>query len=314
MLTSGKSFRKILFSALLIVALLLPSAAVLAEETGPNPHVIPILGPRTAPPPIPNSDVLKPNQIWNDVPAASTRARSASIATVAAKGALADGKPLILRDVSNVAKGTTLNYMNAASPVVCNNFDKNGKWASSGGEAPKIGPWTDWYGNWGPFAVNDGFYQAKNVTFSQESVVGPGSHYDDDGTSTAVGDTVDGRHSIKIASTQPYAGGFASPVFSAPAGAEVTVMARYMIANHGGKAGYDWASLGVKADAYGSTARYVNGVTRGQWSSMSNTVTVGDSGMFMVMIQGESPKSLNSNIYFDDISISVNGVYVTSCE
>ena len=92
----------------------------------------------------------------------------------------------------------------------------------------------------------------------------------------------------------------------------------YLIINHGNIAhdkrwDYDWASLGVKSDAYGDWAQYVNGYTRGQWHWMENIVTVGDSGMFMVMIQGESPAGLNSNIYFDDISIYVDGVAMTSC-
>ena len=63
MLTVGKSFRRSLLAVLVIVALLLPASAALAQDTGPNPHVIPVIAPRTSPPPIPHSSVLAPNQI-----------------------------------------------------------------------------------------------------------------------------------------------------------------------------------------------------------------------------------------------------------
>jgi len=316
---SGRSFRQSLFAVLLVVALLLPASAVLAQDTGPNPHIIPILAPRLDPPPIPNSDVLEPNQIWNQVVAWNLPAQSTEAAAVASADGLSDGDPGILKTITNIASGITLNYLNAHTPVVCNNFDTNGNWASSWGLSSRVDPWTDWYAGWGPFAVDDGYRQAKNVVFSKENVVGPGSHYDDDGTSSAVGDTVDGRHSAKIASTQPYAAGFASPVFTATPGATVRVVVHYIIYNHGNIAhdnrwDYDWASLGVKPNAYADPAQYVNGYTRGQWNSMENTVIVGDSGEFMVLIQGESPAALNSNIYFDDVSIYVDGVAMTNCE
>lgn len=320
MLASGRSLRKSLFAVLLIVALLLPAASVLADGhvTGPNPHIIPVLAPRTSPPPIPHSSVLAPNQIWNLVVASNLPAQSKEAAAVAKANGLKDGNPFILAKTTNIANGVTLNYLNAPTPVVCNNFDKNGLWASRSDPVGHNDPFTDWFGGWGPFAVNDGYRQAKNVVFSKENVVGPGSRYDDDDTSSAVGDTVDGRHSAKISSNQPYAAGFASPVFSAAPGAEVRVVVYYLIINHGNIAhdkrwDYDWASLGVKSDAYGSWAQYVNGYTRGQWHWMENTVKVGDSGQFLVMIQGESPAALNSNIYFDDISIYENDVPKTAC-
>ncbi len=318
--TSGRSIRRSLLAVLLIVALLLPASAVLAGDgdTGPNPHIVPILAKRTSPPPIPHSDVLKPNDIWNHVVASNLPPQSHEASDVASADGLSNGKPFILKTTTNIANGITLNYMNAPAPSVCNNFDANGMWASRSNPKAHNDVFTDWFGGWGPFAVDDGYRQAKNVVFSKENAVGPGENYDDDGKSSAVGDTVDGRHSAKIASSQPYAAGFASPIFHADPGSTVTVSVYYLIINHGNIAhnkrwDYDWASLGVKADAYGDTAQYVNGYTRGQWHVMENTVTVGDSGMFMVMIQGESPAALNSNIYFDDISITVDGEPMASC-
>lgn len=314
---SRRSFRQSLLAVLLIVALLLPAASVLADEgtqTGPNPHIIPVLAPRKSPQPIPHTSVLAPNQIWNQVVAWNLPAQSKEAAAVASADGLKDGDPFILKKVTNVASGTTLNSASA----VCNNFDKNSLWSSRSDPTGQNDLFTDWFGGWGPFAVNDGYRQAKNVVFSKENVVGPGKNYDDDGTSTAVGDTVDGRHSAKISSNQPYAAGFGSPLFSAAPGAEVRVVVRYLIINHGNIAhnkrwDYDWASLGVKADAYSDWAQYVNGYTRGQWHWMENTVTVGASGKFMVMIQGESPAALNSNIYFDDVSIYVDGTPMATC-
>lgn len=319
----SRQVRQTLLAVLLIGAMLLPGSAALADGhvTGPNPHIVPVMAPRTSPQPIPHSSVLAPNDIWNHVVASNLPAQSSEAAAVAKANGLKDGDPFILKKVTNMANGTTLNYMNMPTPTVCNNFNTNGKWASRSNPPGHRDPFTDWYGGWGPFAVNDGYYQAKNVVFSKENVVGPGKHYDDDGTSSAVGDTVDGRHSAKIASTQPYAAGFGSPVFTAAPGAEVKVVVRYLIINHGNIAhnkrwDYDWASLGVKADAYGDSAQYVNGYTRGQWHWMENTVTVGDSGMFMVLLQAHSPAALNSNIYFDDVSIYTDGVAwpAGSCE
>ena len=313
MLTVGKSFRRSLLAVLVIVALLLPASATLAQDTGPNPHVIPVIAPRTSPPPIPHSSVLAPNQIWNLVVASNLPAQSTEAKAVASANGLKNGDPFILKKITNMASGTTLNYLNMPAPVVCNNFDSNGKWASRANPVGDNDPFTDWFGGWGPFAVNDGYRQAKNVVFSKENVVGPGSHYDDDGTSSAVNDTVDGRHSAKISSNQPYAAGFGSRIFTATPGAEVRVVVRYLIINHGNIAydkrwDYDWASLGVKPDAYGDVAQYVNGYTRGQWHWMENIIKVGESGEFMVLLQGESPAALNSNIYFDDVSIYEDGV------
>ena len=81
---------------------------------------------------------------------------------------------------------------------------------------------------------------------------------------------------------------------------------------------YDWASLGVKAGAASDTATYVNGYIRGEWAEMTNTIDLGDAQDIMVLIQGQSPGALNSNIYFDDIAIAFidaagNGKYLKDC-
>ena len=54
----------------------------------------------------------------------------------------------------------------------------------------------------GPFAIDNGYYQAKNVTFSRERSVGPGNTY-----VHAEKNMATAQHSAKIASNQPYAAG-----------------------------------------------------------------------------------------------------------
>lgn len=271
--------------------------------TGPNPLVVNYSGSRTDPRAIPHHKPVPAaviaNELWSLPPQSAEAAATATQDKV-------DGKPGVLKTTTELASGITL----FSQSNVCNNFDTNGSWASRT-KPPASDLWTDWYGGWAPFAVNDGgYYQAKNAVFTKENVVGPGRHYDDDGTGS--GDTVDGRHAVAIGSTEPYAGGFGSPMISVPAGSEVTVVVRYLIYNHGGKAA-DWASMGVKSDATGDSAVYVNGYTRGQWAEMRNTITAGSSGEIMVLLQGQSPTRLNSKIYFDDVEIWVDGTALTSC-
>lgn len=49
---------------------------------------------------------------------------------------------------------------------------------------------------------------------------------------------------------------------------------------------------------------YVNGCVRGCWSELTHTVTA-QSDYIQILLQAESPQSLNSNIYFDELSIQV---------
>ncbi len=269
----------------------LVSFSGVAAAAGHLPPV-PIQPPRD-PLPIPNSGVLSPTSIYNDLivpalPASSMEADKFELS----------GQPGILKKVTNLANGTTLNYMNAPRPQACVDFNMGSRWEGD--------LFTNYYMGWGPFAVDDGgFYRARNVVFSRESVVGPGRNYGS-------------GYSLKISSTQPYAAGYGSPVISVKPGAQVMVKVRYLIYNHGNIAAnnqwaYDWASLGVKPDAYGDVAIYVNGYVRGEWAEMVNTVTAGSSGKIMVLLQAHSPAALNSNIYFDDVEIWVDGEPLDRC-
>ncbi len=198
-----------------------------------------------------------------------------------------------------IAQGATMQIVGV--DIACNNFNQASRWASRRDASP-TDMWSDWYAGWGPFAVDSGLYQAKNVTFSQEQAVGPGSNAGPN------------EHSAKIASNQPYAAGFGSPLFGVPPGAVITVRVNYLIFDHNDHGyDYDWASLGIKPDAYDDEARYVNGYVRGQWATLTNSVVAGANGRIMVLIQAESPAALNSNIYFDNVRIWIDGAPVVDC-
>jgi len=296
-----------------------PDVAPQAGYTGPAvPPPVAIKGPRMKPPVIPHSDVLDPNVVYNNLlvppglPAQSVEANAADNGRTQEKPG---------RGIRQTQTGYGAGLTLYDSPNVCNNFNAFDSWAASDGN-PDI--WTDWYAGWAPFAVDNGYYQAKNVAFTMERSVGPGNRYndteDDDGKEEA---------SVKIGSNQPYAGGFGSPIIPVPdgfQGGQVMVSVKYLIWDHdtGGTFGtkdgldYDWASLGVKPGASGDQAVYVNGYVRGEWAEMTNTIDLGGAKDIMVLLQGHSPGSFNSNIYFDDVKIAFvdakgNGKYLRDC-
>jgi len=301
-----------------------PSAS---EASGPDcmdcqgtgaatPPPIAITGPRLAPPPISHSDVLDPYVVYNRqlvAPGLPVQSLEAD----AYDGGRAQEKTG--RGIRQTATDISFGIDLFDPPNVCNDFNDEGHWPSVEG---KTDIWTDWFAGWAPFAVDNGYYQAKNVTFSRERVVGPGTAY-----SSSEESSDPDSHSAKIASNQKYAAGFGSPRIAVPEGYEggaVLVTVDYLIWDHdtGGGMGdgwdYDWASLGVKAGADCDCAVYVNGYVRGEWAEMSNVVELGDAKDIMVLIQAHSPGSFNSNIYYDNIRIAFidadgNGSYLTDC-
>jgi hypothetical protein len=287
--------------------------------TGPaTPPPVAIRGPRLNPPAIPHSDVLDPGVIYNNL-LVPPGLPAQSLEADAADGGRRQEEPG--RGVRQTATGTGFGILLYDSPNVCANFNAFGSYAVPNG---KSDIWTDWYGGWGPFAIDNEIYQAKNVTFSMERVVGPGSRYNDN---LSAGDGE--QASLKIASNQPYAAGFGSPTIPVPEGFEggqVMVSVKYLIWDHdtggtfGGADGldYDWASLGVKAGAAGPSAVYVNGYVRGEWAELTNTIPLGHAKDIMVLLQAHSPGAFNSNIYFDDVKIAFidregNGRYLRDC-
>ncbi|MFN8495797.1 MAG: hypothetical protein U0350_49855 [Caldilineaceae bacterium] len=243
------------------------------------------------------------------------------VQSVEASSAATAGDGVSTADTA-ISEGLTLN----PTEDVCNDFGRNGSWAATEEvkhalsyvhhhHSPTVVPetlvresrsnlMTDWYAGWAPFAVDDGGrYHASGVAFAREHVVGPGTHYGHFE-----------NYSAKISSMQPYAAGFGSPLISVKPGATVTVTVNYLLFNHdNGAKAYDWASLGIKPDAAGPVAEYVNGYVRGEWATLSHTLKAGHSGKIMVLLQASSPVAVNSNVYFDDIKIEVNGKYKQFC-
>jgi hypothetical protein len=307
-MTRSKQVR-VIFALIMIVIMMLPSVAMAA--TGPSvPPPIAIKGPRLKPPAIPHSSVVNPATTYNYVIAGNVPQALEANAADGGKTQEAPG-----RGIKQTSTGISQGILLYATPNVCNNFNTQANYAAVN---VKSDVWTDWYSGWAPFAIDNGYYQAKNTTFSMERVVGPGSTY---GPNQAA---------VKIASHEPYAGGYGSPIIAVPAGYEwgmVTVSVKYLIWDHdqGGKQGgtdgfdWDWASMGVKPGAAGDQAYYVNGYTRGEWAELTQTVELGDAHDIMVLIQGQSPSVLNSNIYFDDVKIAFSSkdgsksVYLTDC-
>jgi len=282
---------QLIFALVMVAVLMFPSVAM--AQTGPSvPPPIAIKGPRLKPPAIGKGGVLLPGDTVNVVPAPSLEANAADGGRTQEKYGRG-----VRQTITGIGAGITLYD----SPNVCNDFNPIKGWAAYNAVSDV---WTDWYMGWAPFAIDNGYYQAKNTTFSMERVVGPGNRY-----------KKDAEASVKIASNQPYAGGFGSPIIPVPAGYEggkVMVSVKYLIWDHdthgkpGGPDGddYDWASLGVKAGAASDSATYVNGYIRGEWAELTNTIDLGHAKDVMVLIQGQSPGALNSNIYFDDVQIA----------
>lgn len=280
------SFRHLgwaLITALLLVGV--TASAALAE--GPAITIVPVVAPRKSPPPIPHSSVLDPGTTLSFVQSGGLRPQSAD-ANAAASAQGVAGKPGVLKTATGVGNGLTL--YNSAN--VCNDFNRGGQWE---GEV-----WTSYYAGWGAFAANDGYYQAKNVTFDRERVVGPGNQY---GPQQA---------SMKIASNQPYEAGVMSPAIEVKPGDAVRVRVAYLIYNHDTKGrNWDYASMGI-IPKLGELASYVQGYQRGEWAILDQEI-VATGDQVVVMLQGHSPDALNSNIYFDNVEIYINGKAVGNC-
>jgi hypothetical protein len=331
-MTRIKQFR-VIFAMIMIVVMMMPAVAF--ADSGPAKPSAPIAGPALSgtgpsiPPPIaitgprvnprvhPATSVIAPATAYNWVAAGNV---PQALEANAADGGKLQEKPGrgIKQTETGLGKGISLY----ATPNVCNNFNAHGSYAVVNG---KSDIWSDWYAGWAPFAIDNGYYQAKNVAFTMERVVGPGSKYND---TISKGDGE--QASAKIASHEPYAGGFGSPIIPVPAdyaGGKVTVSVKYLIWDHdqGGKEGgsdgadWDWASMGVKPGAAGDQAFYVNGYVRGEWAELTHTIDLGHASDIMVLLQGQSPAVLNSNIYFDDVKIAFSNadgsksVYLTDC-
>ncbi|MBX3054374.1 MAG: hypothetical protein KF753_23070 [Caldilineaceae bacterium] len=278
-----------LSSKLLLLMVLLWPAFALASASRPlPPSGIHAIAPVPDDPAPSLSSLIPDTRVYNQlVYDQQNGANAASRELVETKAAPSSSGVLDERAV--ISKGGAL----FRTPTACLTFNDANLWNGQ----------VTWaaYGNWGTFAVDDGgFYRPSNVNFSREAAVG------DD-------------YSFKIAGSQPYAAGLISPIIHAPPGAIVEVGLKYLMFDHeglrvGDQIVNDWVSLGVKPDAHKEAARYVNGYSRGEWSRLNNSVVAGESGEVLVLIQAESPAPFNSNVYFDNVEIVVDGMALDRCE
>jgi hypothetical protein len=281
-------------AAVLLIATAASSVQAGADPTsssetasGPAITIKPVVAPRFSPPPIPHSSVLDPSTIHNFIQGGGLRPQSAA-ANAAAQAQGTSGKPGVLQTETAISKGLTL----FRTGPFCTGFNNAALW---GGQT-----WTRYFDGWGAFAADDGYFQAKNVTFDIERAVGPGSNYGPN------------ERSLKIASNQPYDAGVMSPSLPVRPGATVRVRVAYLIYNHDTTGrNTDYASMGI-IPKLGERASYVQGYRRGEWDILEQEITAtGDQ--FVVMLQGHSPDAINSNIYFDNVEIYVNGQVRTNC-
>lgn len=274
-------------SALLTALLLVAVTASGALAAGPEITIKPVVAPRKSPAPIPHSSVLDPSATQAFVQSDGLRPQSTA-ANAAATEQGTVGKPGVLKTSTGVGSGLTLYD----SANVCNDFNRNSLWE---GEI-----WTNYYAGWGAFAADDGYFQAKNVTFDRERVVGPGNQY---GSNQA---------SMKIASNQPYDAGVMSPAIDVDPGDTVRVRVAYLIYNHDAKGrNWDYASMGI-IPKLGEQASYVQGYHRGEWAILEQEI-VATGDQVVVMLQGHSPDAINSNIYFDNVEIYIDGRAMGNC-
>lgn len=281
-----------------LVGVLGQAALTLASSGRPLPPsgiyaIAPVPG---DPAPAPALDLLPDTTLYNQLVYEQTNgAQGRAHSEAGAPLSAVPSGPGVLERADGMSSGAAL----FTTPTACLTFNDESKWNGH--------IWYAAYGNWGTFSVDDGgFYRAENVTFDMERNTGPG-------------DRSGSEFSFKIAGDRPYAAGLVSPVIAAAPGATVSVRIKYLMFNHdglrvGSQIVNDWVSLGLKPNAHGEEAIYVNGYARGQWSELINTVTVGESGEVLILLQAESPAALNSNIYFDDVEIAVDGSFLTICE
>lgn len=275
-------------SIAVILLLFTLAPAVLASAPAP----VPVFGPRMNPSPIPHPYLAVQSLVDAQLASPPPEALEAE-AFAGHQPQEAPGRG-IHQIETEVGSGFTL-YPTENS---CNDFNRRGQWTNR-----QTGNWTAWYGAWRPFAVDDGsYYRADNVVFAPERVVGPGYRY------------AANQAAAKISSMQPYAAGYGSPMLPIRPGSTVTVTVKYLIWDHDTRGrDLDWASMGLKPDAEGDVAEYVNGYVRGQWAQLSHTIRVGQSGHIMILLQAQSPVPQNSNIYFDDVTIQVNNRFLGRC-
>jgi hypothetical protein len=214
-------------------------------------------------------------------------------------------EPAMTAHAEEVARGanhsTIIGHGHAKSePSSINAWATGGVLRKDFNPGPFFEVFNDWYGEtwrmiphkWGAYAYRG----ADSVTIDREQI-----HKNESPT--------DGTYSLKIAGSAPFEAGVSRTIKVTP-NAEVKVRVMYALYDHGGVHGgnvltYDWASLGVKVDDCDAT--WVNGPWHGQWLPLEQTVKAGKDGRIMIFLQVISPLPENTNAYFDNVQVWVNG-------
>jgi hypothetical protein len=129
-----------------------PPASVMSETgagaaTGPSePPPLSQAGPRLKPPAIPATDRVVQNL--------SNLPQPAIEADLADTGSPGHPQEAVGRGIKQVSTDIGTGITLYATPNVCNNFNTQGNFAVPQG---KSDTWTDWYGGWGPFAIDNGY-------------------------------------------------------------------------------------------------------------------------------------------------------------
>lgn len=279
----------VIVTALVALQAWMAPTALAADDDDAASTFVRVTPPRNSPAPIPHSDVLAPEIIPNFLESEGITQSHARAAGAAADAQGIEGEPGVLKTETEIASGLTLYDVSTA----CADFGRTSRWSGQ--------IWTMQYGNWGNFAADDGYFQAKNVTFDRELSVGPGNNYNRSREA-----------SLKIASNQPYDAGVMSPPLPTDPGDVVRVRVNYLIYNHGQEAdSLDYASMAV-IPKLGERGQYVFGYHRGEWATLEQEV-VAEGDEIVIMLQGHSPAALNSNIYFDNVEVYVDSRRVRNC-
>jgi|GEM_PF-5992540 len=146
---------------------------LLNDRSSSLPYTI-VRPPRVDPPPISHTDIIEPTYLYNRNVGAGHLPAQSAIASEQADHQGIVGEPGVLQTKTDIGEGLTLH----SEGNICNDFNSDDYWNGT--------TWTDYFAGWGPFAADDGFHQAKNVTFDREENVGPGEKHGENILSTTM--------------------------------------------------------------------------------------------------------------------------------
>lgn len=274
----------VMIVVLLLVGVVANISAVRAQDGKPVPP-----GPRQGEcEPVPNCDQLTAAQRSANVNRANSDAQREG-------KAITDNDRLQARPGGSIETVSSLGQNLLPNPNACFTFDSAVDWKGS--------RWTFRYAGWGlqvdvSPALN---YQLKHLTYERQDGVGDG-------------------FSLKMGMDKPAHGLIVSPEFKAKAGDKITVVTSYYISVNAGKnvsqANRQWVALNVKP-ARSTRADYTTLPTPGRhqnsWWKLSDDLTMQSDGIFQVVLQGQNDSVLDTQVYFDNVEIWINGEPMAKC-